>query len=52
MIASIVLVVVLIVGLVSPLVLYVFVRKEHGSRETMDRNRAEEAARRDTDTRK
>ena len=40
--------VVLVFALVGPLVLYAFVRAEHDARETMDREDAKRAARRDT----
>ncbi len=39
---------VVVLGLVAPLVLYALVRRE-GEGETMDREEAERAARRDTD---
>ncbi|QLD88057.1 hypothetical protein HWV07_02980 [Natronomonas salina] len=42
-------VLVLIACVAFPLVLYAAVRAEHGQRETMDRQEAERAARRDTD---
>lgn len=48
MVESFILVFVLIVGLASPLVLYMLVRGEHDKREQMDRDTAEQAARRDT----
>ncbi|GAB3684546.1 hypothetical protein GCM10028857_13680 [Salinarchaeum chitinilyticum] len=38
----------LAVALAAPLVLYYLVRAEHDQRETMDREAAERAARRDT----
>ncbi|WP_169051803.1 hypothetical protein [Halorhabdus amylolytica] len=38
----------LVVALALPLVLYGLVRAEHDQRETMDRDDAERAARRDT----
>ena len=52
MVESFVLVFVLIVGLAGPLVLYMLVRGEHDKRERMDRDTAEQAARRDTRNRK
>jgi len=38
----------LLFALLAPLVLYGLVRAEHDQRETMDRDEAERAARRDT----
>jgi len=38
---------VLLVAVAAPFVLYYFVRAEHDKRETMDREEAERAARRD-----
>jgi len=52
MVESFVLVFVLIIGLTGPLVLYMFVRREHDKREQMDRDTAQQAARRDTRNRK
>jgi len=52
MVEAVFLVFVLLVGLASPLVLYVLVRNEQDNRETMDRDAAEQAARRDTRERK
>ena len=52
MVESFILVFVLIVGLTSPLVLYTLVRREHDKREQMDRDTAEQTARRDTRNRK
>lgn len=40
--------VLLLAGVAFPLVLYLLVRAEHDQRETMDRESAERAARRDT----
>lgn len=45
---SFVLVVFLMVALAAPLVLYLLVRGEHEKRDRMDRESAEQAARRDT----
>lgn len=50
MTAGAVLVVFLLLAGAAPLVLYALVRAEHDQRETMDRDAAEQAARRDTDT--
>ena len=45
---SFLLVLVLLVGLVAPLVLYMLIRAEHDEREAMDRETAEQVARRDS----
>ncbi|MGQ4555438.1 hypothetical protein [Halobellus sp. GM3] len=42
------LLVVVLLAVVAPLLLYALVRAEHDGRETMDRQSAERAARRDT----
>ncbi len=52
MIESFVLVLVLLIAFVSPLVLYMLVRAEHDKRERMDRDTAEQAARKDMRNRK
>lgn len=41
-------VVILVLAILAPLVLYSLVRAEHDRRETMDRQDAEQVARRDT----
>lgn len=41
-------VIIFLLAIVAPIVLYVLVRSEHDQRETMDRQEAEQAARRDT----
>jgi type II secretory pathway pseudopilin PulG len=41
-----------LLAVVAPLVLYALVRAEHDDRQTMDREDAERAARRDTDDRR
>lgn len=40
---------VVLLAVVGPVLLYYFVRAEHDSRDTMDREEAERAARRDSD---
>lgn len=41
-------VLILLVAVVAPFILYVFIQAEHDQRETMDRQEAEQSARRDT----
>jgi hypothetical protein len=45
---GVVLALVVTLGIVGPLVLYYLVRAEHNQRETMDRQTAQQRARRDT----
>ena len=51
MAAGVMLVLVLLISLIGGLILYSLVRAEHDQRETMDRDQAEQAARRDTSDR-
>ena len=44
--------VLLLAAVVTPILLYVFVQAEHAKRERMDRDTAEQAARRDTQDQK